>query len=371
MWPVTDTFRTAVRNSHTVVTRAEVWIGDELAAVVYPTSGSVSIDSRRAVRRTCNAAFRDEDGSLIPGPGGTTGLITAFGTELRLYRGVRHATGNDELVPLGVFVVTKVTQTDAADGQEIRVEGSDRSIRISRNRLRDPYSIADGTAVETVIGDLLRDRWADVPISFPVTGATVGQRVLAAGADSDAWSSAVDIAEANGYDLAFDADGICRMRLIPDPAVDDAEETYADGGEAVVLELSRSFDTSTTYNGVIASSEASSVDSPVRAEAWDEDPNSPTYRYGPFGEVPKFYVSSFLSSTEQATQVATSQLQRELGRTESVEWSQVINPAHDVLDVIRITRPASNLDAVLLIDRLDVPLDAGSTMRAVARVREL
>jgi hypothetical protein len=370
VWPVSDEFRAAVRGSHQVVVRAEVWIEDARVAEIYPTDGTVSIDSRRATRRTMSMTVADADGTLVPGPTGTTGIITTFGSEIRLFRGVRYVDGTEELAPLGVFLVTALTVTETQTGRDISLSGSDRSIRIARNRLADPYRIDSGTPVEDAIGDLLRNRWADVEVDLPATGRTTGTRTFGAGAESDPWKSATDIAEAFGYDLAFDADGVARMRVVPDPSEDDPADIYRDGDEAVLLEVSRAFNNETTYNGVIASSEASDVETPVRGEAWDEDPNSPTYRYGPFGEVPRFYTSSQITNGEQAATVAQSQLQRELGRAEAVEWSQVVNPAHDVLDVVRIVRPASRLDSVILIDRLEVPLDPAAAMRGTARVRE-
>lgn len=371
MWPVSEAFRAAVRQSHRVVVSAGAYVDDSLIADLYPVDGRVSIDSRRAVRRTLSMSLVDEDGSLVPGPGGTTGVLSPFGTEIKVFRGVQFTDGTQEIVPLGVFVITSVDITEDESGRQIKVEGSDRSIRIQRARFTDPYQIASGTAVETVIADLLRSRWADVAVDFPATGATVGARVLAAGSDTDPWKAAVEIAEAAGFDLAFDADGVVRMRTIPDPTETDADETYADGSDAVLLDVARGFDTGNTYNGVIASSEASDVEPPVRAEAWDENPDSPTYRYGPFGQVPRFYVSSFIRDSAQAATAAAAQLQRELGRSEAVEWSQIVNPAHDVLDVVRLSRPALTLDAVLVIDRLDVPLGASGQMKAVARVREV
>lgn len=84
-----------------------------------------------------------------------------------------------------------------------------------------------------------------------------------------------------------------------------------------------------------------------------------------------FYSSSLIVDADQAATVAASQLRQQLGRAETIDWSQVVNPAHDVLDVVRIIRSPQDLDAALIIDRLDVPLDAGASMRAVARVREV
>lgn len=371
MWPVSERFRAAVRQSHRVVVSAAAYVDDSFVADLYPTDGRVSIDSRRAVRRTLSMSLVDEDGTLVPGPGGTTGVLSPFGTEIQVFRGVRYTDGTEEMVPLGVFVITSVQITENDGGRQIRVEGSDRSIRIQRARFTDPYQIATGTSVETAVGDLLRNRWADVVVDFPATGATVGARTLAAGGDTDPWKAAVEIAEAAGFDLAFDADGVVRMRTIPDPTETDPDETYEDGTDAVLLDVARGIDTGNTYNGVIATSQASDVDTPVRAEAWDDNPDSPTYRYGPFGQVPRFYASSYIRDTTQAATAAAAQLQRELGRAESVEWSQIVNPAHDALDVVRLSRPALTLDAVLVIDRLEVPLDAGGQMKAVARVREV
>lgn len=371
MWPVSDAFLSEVRGSHTVVTLVDAYFDGEYVATLTPIDGSVSIDSRRAVRRTLSMSFVDDNGSLVPDAGGTSGILTPYGSELRVSRGVRFDDGSEEFAPLGVFIVTGLELKDGANGREVSVDGSDRSIRVTRNRFTDAYTIAAGTATETAITDLLLDRWADISVSLPVMGATTPRVIVEQGSGSDPWRDAVDLATNAGWDLAFDADGVVRARVIPDPLEDDPVSTYEDGVEAVILDISRGWSTGSTYNGVIASSEGSDVDAPLRAEAWDDDPNSATYRYGPFGQVPMFYSSSLIRTAEQAGTVAASQLRQQLGRAETVDWSQVVNPAHDVLDVIRLVRPSQDLDALIILDRLEVPLDASASMRATARVREI
>ena len=370
MWPVSKEFLTAVRGSHRVVTRVEAYFDGDLVAVVTPLDGSVSIDSRRAVRRTVSLSFVD-DGTLVPAPGGTSGVLTPYGAEVRVYRGVVFDDGTEEVAPLGVFIVTDVEVKDDRKGRQVSVTGSDRSIRITRNRFTDAYSIAAGTAVETAITDILRDRWADVSVSLPPMGATTPATVLRVGSESDPWRDAVDLATNAGFDLAFDPDGVVRARVIPDPVEDDPVAIYEDGAEAVVLEVSRGWSTESTYNIVIVSSEGSDVDSPLRVEAADDNPDSPTFRFGAFGQVPMFYSSSLIRTSEQAATVAASQLRQQLGRAETISWGQIVNPAHDVLDVVRLVRPSQDLDAVLLLDRLEVPLDPGGSMSAGARVREV
>lgn len=382
MWPVTDTFKAAIRQSHKVQTRVEVFVEGSFVSLMYPNDGSVNVDARRSVRRTLSLSLVDSDRTLTPGQGATSGLLTPYGTELAVYRGIAYEDGTTELVPLGVFVVTQVEVTEDADGESISVQASDRSIRISRNKFLDPYQISSGTSLESGLGQLLRDRWVDVDTDFPVTGVTLPKVVIDAQSGNDPWAAAVSIAEAFGYDLAFSPDGIARLEVIPDPIADDPDEVYQDGTEAVLTSLTRTFDSSRSYNGVVVSSQGTTNTVPVRAIAWDENPNSVTYRYGAFGEVPFFYESSLITTSEQATQTALALLRKATGVAEAVSWGQIVNPAHDVLDIVRIKRsPARSdeggeavttpLDLVLLIDRLDVPLGPEGVMTAVARTQEV
>ena len=371
MWPTTDEFRAALRSSHKISIRVDVLSDGAFMGRVYPIDGSVSIDSRRTVRRTLSMTVVDEDGTLTPGQGAATGLLTPYGIELAVYRGVEYPDGRTEVVPLGVFVLTEVAVSEDGGGERLSLQGSDRSIRISRNRFLDPYQIASGTPVESALATLLRNRWVDVQTDLPVTGATVPKVVVEAQRGNDPWAAAVTIAEAFGYDLAFSPDGVARMQPIPDPVEDDPVEVYRDGADAVVTTLTRTFDSGRSFNGVVVTSQGTGSNTPVRAIAWDENPNSITYRYGAFGEVPFFYESSLITTSAQASTTAAALLRKATGVSEAVSWGQIVNPAHDVLDVVRLQREDKNLDLVLLIDRLDIPLGPEGVMSAVARTQEV
>lgn len=381
MWPVTDAFKEAIRQSHNIATRVEIFIEGSLVGLLYANGGSVSVDSRRNFRRTLSLSVVDPDRTLTPGQGATTGLLTPYGTELAVYRGITYEDGSTELVPLGFFVVTQVEVQEDADGEALSVQAVDRSIRISRNKFLDPYQIAANTSLESALDQLLRNRWVDVDTDFPVTGVSLPKVVIDAQSGNDPWAAAVSIAEAFGYDLAFSPDGVARLQIIPDPTADDPDEVYQDGSEAVLITMTRTFDNSRSYNGVVVSSQGTATSVPVRAIAWDENPNSVTYRYGAFGQVPYFYESSLITTAEQAGQTALALLRKATGVAEAIAWSQIVNPAHDVLDVVRIQRssnigtaggsPTTPLDVVLLIDRLDIPLGAEGGMTATARAQEI
>lgn len=135
MYDVSDDFKVAVRYSHQILTKAEVLRDGQVIQEIYPESGSVEVDARRAQRRTCEVSLHaggqtvsytptyntytslgtayasytalkaalvtyqdstivvgytattDDDG-LVPSTG--LDLLTPFGNELKLYRGLRY-----------------------------------------------------------------------------------------------------------------------------------------------------------------------------------------------------------------------------------------------------------------------------------------
>lgn len=364
MWPVTDDFLTAVRTDHRAVTQVQVWYGGEQIGVVKPKAGSVSVDRTRDVRRQLSGfTCADPDRLLIPTD--PTSLLAPYGQQLRCYRGVRLPTG-DELVPVGVFRILK-TNAAAPDGT-ISVEADDLSTPIRRNRWITPWQVTPADAADAVY-DILTDRAPDVVADFGGTGSgtgyTVGAGVLEAGSESDPWRDAQEIARSAGYELAFGPDGVAR--LYP-PASPEADPTVTYPAGSVVLTAEREVDATETYNGVYAYGEGSAIETPVYGEAWDEDPASPTYRYGPFGQVPRFYSSPFITTTDQADAAAESLLAQVTGSAESVSWTQLGNPALDVDDVIDLTVEDLGLAARLVLDTLDIPL-LPEPMSATARVR--
>lgn len=417
MYPVSAEFLEAVVQSHRAAVRAECWLGGTLVAEIPIATGSVSVDARRGALRTCALTVSpDGDRSLEE----LYAILATFGAELKLYRGVvvagdvplptptpaplsqkirafagwiagatakgRALRGwqsigstldtaispapayTTELVPLGMFVITDADYNDYAPS--LTVNGTDRSLRITRARWTDPYRIAASTLLADALTDLLIDRWPDCPIGFgnADTGSAMiaAQVVLDAGESSDPWKDAQSIAEAHGFDLYFDGDGFARMRPVPDVMSTPAAMSYGNGAAAVVLDSSRRMTYEQTYTGVIATGEGTGVAAPVRGEAWDDDPSSPTYYLGPVGKIPYFYSSPLITTADQAAATAGTILTRVVGRIEQVAWSQIVNPAHDALDVVELTDSAGVVHRYVL-DAITIPLVISEAMSATAR----
>ena len=381
MYPVTDKFLTEVRDSHVSAVKVEIYdiSNGKIIATPNPIGGSVVIDNRRQVRRTFSLDLVDVDGTLIP-TDPKSDILGLFNREIRIYRGVTYANGTQELVPLGVFSIDEVSISDAADGVKISIAGNDRSLRVSNAKFTDhSFYIASGTAKETAIKNILLSRYPKVITQFPATGQVTADIYPSVDQSSDPWKEATNIASSAGMDLFFDATGICRLKpivggsmqngiWIPSINIGLSVATYTDGSDSVLTQLSRKLSSQDSFNGVIYTGEGTNLTIGVIGTAWDDNPSSPTYRQT-YGEKPKYMSSPTILTTNEATFAAQAELLKVIGATEELSWNQIVNPAHDVYDIVTITRPASGVKNAFIIDALTIPLDPSSTMSAVGRNR--
>jgi hypothetical protein len=366
MYAASSAFKLAIKSDHIVVSKAEIWTSDQKLADLAIDSGVVNVSTSSAVRRTCSVSLTQGRDSTSLVPDSDFDLLTPFGNELRLFRGVQYDNGSVEYVPLGVFVITDVTINDKNDGVAIEVAGDDRSLIVSRNKWISPYQLLSGS-LEASLSDLIKNRYPDALVSFPTTNITINQVVLGVEKENDPWKDAVEIAELVGYDLFFDADGI--VQLVPFPSLDDAMivASYQEGQGTTVISLDRNISTRETFNGIIYTLEGSKITTPIRIEIWDEDEDSPTYRYGKFGQVPIFITSNLLTTSDEAVKAAANLLNTYIGAQEGISWQSMVDPTLDVQDVVYIKSNGAKVDRLVILDSINIPLEASETMSATAR----
>lgn len=293
-------------------------------------------------------------------------------TEFDSYGQMRQAFAFDDVfeeVPLGVFVMTEVNVKEGLDGASMEIIGVDRSMRIARSLWVDPVGIVAGTTLSDAVGAVLSNRWPDVELDLQSTASTVPALTLGVqgGSSSNPWVDVQKIAEAGGLEVYFDNGGVAVLASVNDPSSQTPLETYVEGEDAMVLDVSRRLSTDQTHNGVVVTGEGTNVEPPVRAVLFDEDPASPTYRYGAFGERPVFVSSPLVLTTADAIAVAGAELSKMKGAEENVEWSQICDPSLDAGDVIKIRNEGTRLAKVLVLDKVSIPLSPGGSMKAVAR----
>lgn len=362
MQPVSGRFREAVRTSHAVAFRVDAYLDGVLVASDLPlVGGSVTVDRQSNVRRQAQVQIATEqvDPDVLA-------LLHPYGTELRVHRGVRYLDGSVELVLLGTFVVVS---TSRAHSGPTTLTCADRTSRMIENRFATPRSKPFAVAPLDFVQALLVEVYPDAqvldlvpppdPTAPVVIGGTTSPTAPAPQVvyDRERWDAIVSLAR--GAEVYFTPAG--DLAIAPVPVVTDPADWVVDQGErGVLVTYSRDLTRDETYNRVVVDCERADG-TVVRGSAIDDDPDSPTRWGGPFGFVTYFARTSLTTSSAGAAQLAQTLLapRRQLQRT--VELSCVPNPALDAGDRIIVVLPDGTTERHV-VDRLSIPLDAGTAM---------
>lgn len=390
MRPTSATFDAAISQSHTVLTsievlRAGVALTDPITSAI---DGAVTLDITAATRGRLDLTIVD-DGTLNLVPLLAADALAPYGNELRVMRGIAYAIGGEntpgpghtsypgdfypnepsapssELIGLGVYRIEETQVEDTAEGLQIRLSGQDRSAGIIDARFEEPYSVAAGTNYATAIEDVILA--ADPSVTFDLTATTLTTPLLVAAEGEDRWKFAQDMATSLGHVLYFDGDGVCVSVPISMSGATAPARQFIEGTNGLLLSASRRWTRQGTYNRVIATGENTGEVIPVRGVATDDNPLSPTYYYGQFGKVPRFYSSPFLATDAQCADAAAGLLAKEIGTTQTIDFGTVVNPALEPNDVARITRARAGLDEDHIIDQVTIPLSAAGVMTGRTR----
>ena len=362
MRPVSDRFLRTVRGSHRMV--AEALVVEPGQTGVQPTGtsipivgGDVDLDATRQVRSTLELTT-DGQGMW---PGRASDLLAPYGNELFVRRGIRYGNGETEWVSLGYFRLNTPEQDDAPDGP-IRLSAQDRMAGLIDGRLTAPRAFSATTSYGTLVQTLVREiyPWATIEWDDTTVDQQIGRQIIA---EEDRWQALDDAITSVGKVWFWDYRGVLVIRS-PLPPSQPVWEVNAGAG-GVLVSLSRRLTREGVYNGVVATGEGADTATPVRAVVFDNNPASPTYWYGKFGKVPRFFSSPLLVQAQQAQQAATSLLTRHVGLPYAVDFTAVPNPALEPGDPVRVTYRGRSETHVL--DRLSIPLTAVGAMTASTR----
>ena len=349
MYPVSDRFLARLAESHTPVTRVQLFRTDGSVIDIDHTGGSVSVDRSQAIRRSCTVTCADI--ALIPRT--PTDQLAVYGARLRIARGVEYGDGTQELVPLGVFRLDSV-DGDVTDGP-VNLQGKAIETIVADDKFTIPYT-ATGTVVGAVKA-LIQRSIPDADVLSLITDTPIGSRAF--DVEADPWAGAQEIAAVAGAEVYTNADGVFVIAALPDLLA--ATPVWAveavEGG--VYVSGSRAMTSDAVNNGVVARGENTSDNAPpVSFLATDDDPNSPTYWGGPYGRRPMFYSSSTLVTTDACAQAAKLQLAKAKAPNASGDLSSLPNPALEPGDVLRVAHP-DGVRELHQVASFSVPLDTG------------
>ncbi len=373
MRPVSDAYRAAIGQSHRLVVKVEILDGahnvigtltdDTEASLV---SGGVTLDQNAASRGRYDITVVD-DGARELVPTSASDMLSPYGNECRVSRGLILPNGEPETPSILIGRIDAANVDDTAAGLTIQIAGQDRSARVIDAKFEEPYEVAAGTNIETAIRNVVSDAIPGVICIFP--GSTYVTPALRAEEEGDRWAFAQNIATASGLELYFNGDG----HLVLGPLYDrPAVATLAEGEGGVLLSANRGWVREGTYNRVIAvGSNTSNEGTPPRGVWTDDDQQSATYYFGPFGRVPRHYRSEFITTDAQALDAATTLGVRQLGTTQTATFTTLVDASLEPSDTVRITRARAGIDEDNVLDSLAIPLDAAGMMSGTTRARQV
>ncbi len=363
----TDKFLAEIRRSHYVLSYVDVISPNQEVKRLPATGGSVTDDATAQVRRRCTITVVDSTGELTPKR--AEDLLTPYGTELRPYRGVIYADGTTEVMPLGVFRIAQVDVDDSVGGSpDIRIEGYDRSRTVARDKFTEPYIVAAGTNLITAIKAVLARTFPDLEYDAISTTMT-NTAPLIFDANTSPWDAVTDLGKSLGCEVYFDARG--RVVIAPPPDADALPApafTFIEGTGCTMTNLTSKFTDEPGFNGIVLTGESvGDEEPPVRAVVWDDEPTSPTYHLGPYGEVPDFVTDPNVKTTGEAENAARSLLQGYLGFSDQLTITAWPNPALNASDVVRVERVRSGASGLYTVESATIPMAAKDTGQIAVR----
>lgn len=329
--------------------------------VVPVEDGDVQLDSTADTRSTLSLTT---DGANM-WPSSSNLLLAPYGHEIFVERGIQLGGGSTEWVSLGYFRIDAPSQDQPPNGP-IRISGSDRMSVVVDGRLTAPRQFTSATTFGSVVNTLVLEVLPSATIEWDDGSATSGQAIgRALVAEEDRYGFLHDLVTSRGKIFYWDHRGVLVIKDPPDPATPVFDVNH--GRDGVLVSMARELSRDGVYNGVVATGEGADTSTPARALAIDNNPNSPTYWFGSFGKVPRFYSSPFVTTDIQAQSAASSILKQALGLPYSVDFTMVPAVFLEPLDAVRISYSDRASRETHVIEQLTIPLTATAAMTASTR----
>lgn len=331
-------------------------------------SGSVSIDRTRSVPRSAQVQIVDDDGLYLPVD--SSSLVWPHRL-VRVERGAYVGT-QPQYVPLITGLLDDVDTSESGGSVGFAVWSR---LRLADQQFSAPVSFNAGTRLADVVRSVCEsaglgadDDWYDLDDG----GATL-TAVRTFDVQENMLRALGELALAHGCGLGDDGLGRTTLSPFPDLATAPSVLSFAAGQYSLLTSLGRRLRaTGTVYNRAIVVGVAPDR-YPIRAEARDLNPLSPTYNpedgSGPIGDRPAPpYVSADIHTQGQANAVALRLLYEGALLEEVLDARAIPVPGLEC-DVVTFT--GTNVDDTYLLDSVSFPLGEGDMGMTVRKLRSL
>lgn len=357
MRPVSGRWAPAIAASHAVAHRVEVWREGVLLVPDLPVSGG-SVIRDIGADITLSASVEVADPAYLPTA--VDDPLMPYGSELRVFLGVRYADNTEELVE--VFrgpIVSCPTWPTTTYGFTVRADGWLRYV--ADFDFVSPYAPSPGVSVGVALADVLLQAvpdakwdWAPGLADRAVPEGLVfdQSRMDAVKALAGAIGAVVREAPGGGFTVAPD--------LVPDADAVPVR-AYIYGDTNTLLDRSEpELTRDDRYNGVLA---INPNDDTVRYLATVDDPGSPVRWDGPFGRrLQRLSNTAFDAGTVE--KAARDELARLQGRVRRITAEVAPDPSLEPGDHVLIRWPRNyraraQVEEVAMVRRVEHPIGPG------------
>jgi hypothetical protein len=267
---------------------------------------------------------------------------------------------------IGEFMIDRISEPHFP--HEVRITGRDYAKKCMNSKFAYATQFEEGYLLEALISAIASNAGVGKK-QLPNTGIVVGKSFYF-DRGVTRWEAMKEIATAYNYDLYFNAQGYLVMSEFVDPASESPALYIETGTQGQIASYEKATTDTRIYNFVVVTGESSdSAALPVYAIATNTDPTSPT-NVDEIGERVYQYVSSFITTTEQAQDVADKFLAIHSLEEFELSFDTLVLPWLDVGQIIGFVdpRPAPGDPTAFLLTGLTFPLSLGPMSGSARRV---
>lgn len=351
-------YRHALAVSHQPYIRVEVWVSDgserlEQDLIFLDGVIEATLSSQVARRASLNVSqdlypFAPDD------------LLNPYSRELRIFRGIRFADGNQYLWQI---FRGRITDARTSSSGITQIRGTDRAGDVQKAKFEVPRNSDVGVNVLDQFEQLVSEA---VPGAQFGTSDTYTEVMPAMSWEHDRGSALDEIATAVGSYWYPLADGRFVMRRVPWTVPNPPILAMADEASGTIIEASAQRSREEVFNSVTVTGERTDSTEPVFFTARDETPDSPTRVTGPFGLQNVQVQLRTVSNQGSAKTAAESYLRRTTAFTETWTFSCIPDAALELGDVLTINA-LGRQGVVQVVESMSIPLATDDLMRVSCR----
>lgn len=344
MIPCSTLLKESAKFSQTTITTVDILRGN---SVVYPnipvTGAKISQDRGQKIRMTADITV-----SLANRPGYT---IQEEVHRFRISRGYT-SLGISESIQHGIFRIDDIKENE---DETLEISGSGLEAYIVDARFLQPRTPNYGMSTIEQIKQLIIEILPNATISVE---CTQDRRVQATAPwEKERWDAVDAMATSINAEVFVDYRGYFVIRDIPSLFTGTPVYSLKTGAAGTLIERTPKRTRDRVYNAAVVMGQSSDpAVPPVWGWAYDNDPTSPTYFYGDFGQVPRFYSSQFFTTNAQCTNLAKEQLAKALAANKALSVKALPLTFLETGDIIEIELKDGTMDRRLL---QKISFDAG------------